>query len=139
MLLEFEGRHSVLNSFLEPGSATRDKVKARRLVSVGTVDSYCRERGIEQIEILKTDTEGFDLEVLRGAERLLQKRAVELIFIEISLTDMNKGQASLDEIYRFVTDRGFAVVSFYTLAYDSDRARYTNALFIQPQYAGKTS
>lgn len=40
--------------------------EAANLVRVTTLKTYCREQGISNISFLKTDTEGYDLPVLRG-------------------------------------------------------------------------
>jgi FkbM family methyltransferase len=51
-------------------------------VAIQTVDGYCAERGIERINLLKVDAEGFDLNVLEGAHELLQKQGIDLFVFE---------------------------------------------------------
>src|SRR5207253_4668851 len=97
---------------------------------VRTIDSYCAERGITIIDILKSDTQGFDLEVIKGAARLLEQRRIQLIYMEITFSDMYKGLPRFDEIYGFLADRGFALVSFYDFYYQHGRAGWTDALFV---------
>lgn len=53
-------------------------------VPVGTVDDYCAENGIEHIDLLKIDVEGFELKVLRGASRMLGERRVGVIQFEFN-------------------------------------------------------
>jgi FkbM family methyltransferase len=43
-------------------------VVAETPVTVTTLDEYCAANGIERIDLLKNDTQGYELEVLRGAE-----------------------------------------------------------------------
>jgi len=40
-------------------------------VKTDTLDNYCEENGIKEIDLLKIDTEGHDLKVLLGASRML--------------------------------------------------------------------
>jgi FkbM family methyltransferase len=47
-----------------------------------TLDSFTTENGIERIALLKIDTEGFDLSVLKGAARLLSEQRIDLIQFE---------------------------------------------------------
>jgi FkbM family methyltransferase len=52
------------------------------LVRVGTLDSYCEERSIETIHLLKLDAEGHEFEVLRGANRMLAERRIRMVSFE---------------------------------------------------------
>jgi len=122
-------RSDEMSSFLQPSSDAWGEVSSRYPVEVTTVDDYCASRGIERITILKSDTQGFDLEVLKGAERMFSRRAVDLVFTEIIFSEMYEGAPRFDEIYAFLADRGFALVSFYDFYYQGGRAGWADALF----------
>ena len=47
-----------------------------------TLDTFCLENSINNIDLLKTDVEGFDLVVLQGSRSMLQKRAVKFVLVE---------------------------------------------------------
>jgi FkbM family methyltransferase len=119
-----------MSSFLEPSVDAWGEIKDRYPVEVITIDDYCAARGIERVDILKSDTQGFDLEVIKGAQRMIDNRAIHLIFMEVTFSDMYKGLPRFDEIYAFLADRGFALVSFYDFYYQHGRAGWTDALFI---------
>ena len=51
-------------------------------VAVQTVDDFCAAHDIARIDLLKLDTEGHELAVLGGAERLLAARAIDVIQFE---------------------------------------------------------
>jgi len=51
-------------------------------VECTTLDAFAEARGIETVHLLKIDTEGFDLNVLKGARRLLAERRIKLIHFE---------------------------------------------------------
>lgn len=53
-------------------------------VEVGTLDDYCSAHGIEHIDLLKIDVEGFELKVLCGAKRMLAERRVDTIQFEFN-------------------------------------------------------
>jgi FkbM family methyltransferase len=115
-----------MSSLLEQSRDAWGEVKGKYPVTVTTVDDYCAAHGIERIDVLKSDTQGFDLDVLKGARRT----GIHLIFMEITFSDMYKGSPRFDEIYAYLADRGFALVSFYDFYYQRGRAGWTDALFV---------
>lgn len=129
-----EAGSSVMSSLLEPddkgwdGKGWKD-VSRRYPVEVRTIDTYCTDRGIQFIDVLKTDAQGYDLEVLKGAENIIAKNCVHFIYVEINLSGMYQGQATFDEMYRFLSDRGFVLDSVYE-AHD----RWMDALFVNPSF-----
>ena len=50
-------------------------------VKTDTLDNYCEQNKIDNIDILKIDTEGSELEVLQGAKNMLKKTNIVLIEI----------------------------------------------------------
>ncbi|MCS7231653.1 MAG: FkbM family methyltransferase [Elusimicrobiota bacterium] len=52
-------------------------------INVITLDEFCKDRSIEHINILKIDTEGYDLKVLKGASDVLSKKSIDLIYTEL--------------------------------------------------------
>lgn len=54
-------------------------------IPVESIDSYSSKNNISQIDILKIDGEGTDLEILQGAKRMLS--SVTIIFVEAGLVN----------------------------------------------------
>ncbi len=57
-------------------------------VEVTTIDAYMAQAGISAIDLLKIDTEGFDLNVLRGAKGALDRGAIKVIQFEFIPADI---------------------------------------------------
>jgi len=129
--------HDVMSSFLEPSVTARGEITGRYPVDVITIDDYCESRSVENIDILKIDTQGFDLQVLHGAQRLMQESAIHLTLTEVIFSKMYEGLPRFDETYAFLADRGFTLVSFYDFFYQHDRASWTDALFIAEAFVAK--
>jgi FkbM family methyltransferase len=55
-------------------SATRPEA-----CTVRTLDSYCEQRGITEVQLIKADTESTEPEVLRGAQRLLASSRPDIL------------------------------------------------------------
>ena len=51
-------------------------------VRLSTLDEYCAEQGVEQIDLLKLDVEGHELAVLRGGQKMIRKGRIKRIQFE---------------------------------------------------------
>lgn len=76
------GHASVFKDVLD-GLHKADKL-VEQIIQIGTIKEYCDEQGIEKIDFLKIDTEGFELEVLRGAKQLIDERKITMIQFEFN-------------------------------------------------------
>lgn len=124
-----------MSSFLPPGRDLRGNTPQVLPARLATVDEYCERNGIAAVEILKTDTQGYDFEVLQGARGMLDARRVRLIYAELILGDLYEGLPRLDEILSFLMDREFELVAFYRFNFLDNRASWTDALFVNPNYS----
>ena len=52
-------------------------------VEVTTIDAFMRKRGLGSLRLLKIDTEGHDLDVLRGASEAIARKAIATIQFEV--------------------------------------------------------
>jgi FkbM family methyltransferase len=75
-----------------------------------TLDSAVKEG----CDFLKADVQGYELEVLRGAERTL--RHVGAILLELNLIDIHKGVPLMSDVVRWLDDRGFVAFDVCGLA-----------------------
>ena len=129
-----ENSNSLMSSFLPLSEFGWGKVTKETLVEVRTIDQFCRDEKIEQIDILKSDTQGFDFEVLKGAECTIRARKIGLIYFEIIFSDMYKDLPSFAEVYDFLIRRDFLLVSFYQFFYQKQLASWADALFVHKSY-----
>jgi FkbM family methyltransferase len=70
-------------------------------VQVDKLDNFCNKNKITNIDILKIDTEGFELSVIQGAKKTLKK--TKLLIIEFQLNDMylNYNSKKIDTFLKF--------------------------------------
>jgi FkbM family methyltransferase len=95
---ELETGSSVL---FEQSSIERRKVE----YEMCTLDEVVAGAGFEEVDFLKLDVQGYELEVLKGSDRTLSN--VEVIFMEVSLLGVNKGAPLLNEVVQFMAERQF--------------------------------
>ena len=131
---------SVTNSLLPPASGS-DVFQPQGSVvplkteetAVSTVDDYCNSERIDFIDLLKIDTQGYDLRVIQGASRMLGQMRVAAVLVEIIFVPLYAGQPSFEEIYAALSQQGFKLVSLYQVNFTEDGyASWGDALFLQP-------
>lgn len=82
-------------------------------VEVRTLDEVCRERGIAHIGLLKIDTEGHDLDVLRGAEGLLGDQAVDVVEVEAGMNPENATHVPFETLKHHLEGHGYRLFGIY--------------------------
>ncbi|MGI8882994.1 MAG: FkbM family methyltransferase [Pyrinomonadaceae bacterium] len=71
-----------------------------------TVDDYCEKNGIGQIDLLKIDVEGAELQVLRGARKMLQSGRIKCLTFEFGQATFDMGNTS-EEIRDCLKESGY--------------------------------
>jgi FkbM family methyltransferase len=129
-----ENSVSALTSLLPPGEASWGEIVNQTQVDVHTLDTYCKDNGITHIDVLKSDTQGFDLEVLKGGIGLLTEHRVHLVFVELNFFELYKGLARFEEVYFFMRDLGFVPVAFYNQHTRDSGIEWADGMFVDSKY-----
>lgn len=106
-------------------------------VSVHRLDDYVKRKGLPPPDILKMDVQGFELNVLKGAENTL--RETKLILCECWLTrGYGPETPLLHEIVDFLGKRGFVMIDLGEMFY-SDQREITavDAFFLAEEFANR--
>lgn len=80
------------NKWLKIASARANVDKSKFLerkykVSISKLDEYTKKNKIKFIDILKIDTQGYELEVLKGSLKLIKNKKINCIILEIILSN----------------------------------------------------
>jgi hypothetical protein len=67
------------------------------------------------VDLLKLDTQGSELDILRGADETL--RSVRFLQLEVSLVRYNEGGPLADEVFAFLRERDFFLHDVFDLKY----------------------
>jgi FkbM family methyltransferase len=114
------------NPFADVGVAAVDAVR------VETIDDYCEACGIRAIEILKIDTQGFDLEVLKGATRMLSAGAIGVVLVEINFIPLYDAQCTPGEMIDWLIGHGFQLLALYEQVRLRQALSWATACFVRP-------
>ena len=119
--------HPTMNSLIEP-----EYSRGFEEVQIDTVDSFCRTHGIERIDLLKVDAEGYDLEVLKGSASLLSSARVAFVLAEVGFHPGDSRHVLFDHVREFLIPHGFHVFGIYDQNLEwsgENRLRFANACF----------
>ena len=68
-------------------------------INLTTINIFCKQNKIKKINFLKMDTEGHELEVLKGASNLLNKNLIDFIQFEFGGCNINSRTFFQDYFY----------------------------------------
>lgn len=135
MVSQNEANQSDTNSLLTVIDSEYESNKVS--IQINTLDSFIREHALESIDLLKIDTEGFDLRVLKGAEECLKRGIIKLIYVECGLDPNNTYHVFFPEILFYLNSQNYVFVGFFqTDIRKIDRKiHFSNAIFIHQSYS----
>tara|TARA_Y100001933_G_C18995911_1_gene562475 strand:- start:2030 stop:2743 length:714 start_codon:yes stop_codon:yes gene_type:complete len=118
--------HSISNSV----EAT--KIQAKEEVLIETIDGYMANEQIDKIDLLKIDTEGHEIEVLKGAEVAIENNRIEAILAECDFSRQDKQHTYFPDLLEYLGHQGFAFFGLYDVIHysNSHGIGYCNALFL---------
>jgi len=133
-LLFNEYKLSNTSSFLNIHNGDDKNLKKQTLVKTTTVDKFCDYNGIQKIDVLKIDTEGFELKVFKGAANSFSACNIGLLFFEVRFSNSHSGMPTFSELWDFVLKNDFELVSIYPLVHRKNMGAYTNILSKHKDY-----
>lgn len=128
------------------GTTTRNRItelplsKNVREIEVQRLDAWCERRGIDHVDLLKVDTEGHDLDVLKGATGLLPR--VDFVQTEVSMNRYNRFHVSFFDMFDFMTEQGFHLFWLHGQAFEGRGypvLRRADPIFINSRLVGPMS
>lgn len=124
---ELSSFHEVSDNELNPFKDEQvDKIVSSE---VWTFDHFLINKGISHIDLLKIDTQGYEMEVIFGATSALTKGLVQHLYLELNFIDLYKDQSNPLRIIEFLLDRGYGLVGLYDLNRPEKYIRWANGLF----------
>lgn len=123
---------SSFNSFNTP--IFQNQEKSIELIEIKTLSNFCKLNNIDNIDILKIDTEGYDLKVLKGAIELLKNNKVSIIQVEASMNHENTFHVYFTEFVNFLSNFNFEIFAIHDQILDfkvkKSKLRRINLSFI---------
>lgn len=86
-----------------------DQPEAIESVKLITLDAFCTDHNVDRIDYLKIDTEGHELQVLAGADRMLDKNAVAILELELGMNPDNRRHTRFEDAKAVLEAKGYRV------------------------------
>jgi FkbM family methyltransferase len=121
------GLNSLRDHLMNSAHDARDEI-----VQVDTIDRYCAANGITNIDLLKIDTEGFEVPVLEGARGMLSRSGVSMILAEVGFDKHNDRNSPFSNLVDFLLTFDYRFFGLYEVTHDSVfGVAFANALFVR--------
>ena len=93
-------------------NVTREQENAET-TRITTIDEFCKAAKIDHIDYLKIDTEGGDLEVLKGADEMLSARRIDVIEVEAGMNPFNTFHVPMELLKPWLESRNYLLFGVY--------------------------
>lgn len=102
-------------------------------IEIATIDSFCDNNQIYTIDLVKIDTQGYELKILNGGEKTIVPARTKAVFVEVLFVELYQQQAYFIDIFSLLTQRGYKLVGFYNPFYKLEPPNFLlwcDALFV---------
>lgn len=101
-------------------------------VPVRTLAEVCSGLGVEHIDVLKLDTQGFEGDILAGAAPLMTSGKIKSILCELLFVPLYQGQAMHFEVTSILYSYGYQVYDYYSFRHSPDgQVKWGDAIFLR--------
>jgi FkbM family methyltransferase len=103
-------------------------------VDIVTLDEFCSDRKIRWVNYLKIDTEGGDLEVLKGGKNMIDEQRIDFVEVEAGMNAGNKWHVPFETLKNHLESRDYFLFGIYEQMYEwltnDPHLRRANPVFI---------
>ena len=127
----FVSNFSNLNSLQRPNERAWGFADEKSVdVETITLDQFCLENDIKQIDILKLDVQGSELDVLMGSKTILEKGNVSLVYVEWQVVPLYENHHKYYKIAEFLAGFEYEFFNLYNInEARSGQVRWGDAIY----------
>lgn len=93
-------------------------------VEITTLDLFCTENKIEGIDILKIDTQGYELKIIEGGFKTIVPSFTKIIYLEVVFVELYKEQCYFSDIFEILTKKGYKLLGLYNKFQKEEKPNY---------------
>jgi len=113
------------------------QIKKAIPVEVRTIGNFLSQQNIDQIDFLKLDTQGTELEILKGAQNGLANNKIGVIYSEFSFIKYYSQQNSFSELELYLKNYNYECIDcrFYPDAVKKVNPLFKNKIYENSRYS----
>lgn len=131
-----ENEFPFLSSFFNLGPLGYGNITKTYNMPVTKLDTFALKYNLSNIDILKIDATGHELDILRGAQNLLSENLIKSIHVNLYFMDRYQLDYSFIDIINLLYNLGFRLVGVYRQHFQDNFLSWADYLFINPDYKG---
>jgi len=113
------------------------KTVERIEVAVTSIDDYCAGAGLDRVDVIKLDLQGYDYEALLGARATMPR--VTVVLVEVLFTEIYQGCRLFPDILRLMAEYGFRLFTLSGIHYGAhDELLWADAIFVKSDFRHDT-
>jgi len=123
--------NSELNTLMQESALKGDVSGECEQIRLATLDEFCVSEGIGRIDLLKMDAQGYELNILEGAGKTLDK--VEFLLTEVGLQDTRADEIPFGRMQDYLRRHDFLFCGLYEqFRYGDSKilVGFANALYV---------
>ena len=74
---------------------------------IKTIDNYCEQNNIKKIDFLKIDTQGYEENVINGANKMIKNNLIDVIQLELIFSSVYQKNINIYDIEKILIPNGY--------------------------------
>ena len=101
-------------------------------INIETIDNYCENNNIKEIDLIKIDTQGYEVAVLEGMQNIIKKNKISIIELELILGFGYEKQFSFYDYEKILHNENYKLIAIDTASNLIAYSNYqTNLLYVK--------
>lgn len=131
-IIPIDKKSKFLKSRILATNSTDESFEEIIKVNIDTVDNYCERNNIYEIDLVKIDTQGYEVEVLEGMKNILKKNKVSIIELELILGFAYEKNFSFYDYEKILHNENYKLIAIETASNLIAFSNYqTNLLYVK--------
>ncbi|NTW31617.1 MAG: FkbM family methyltransferase [Bacteroidetes bacterium] len=114
-ILLFDNTESCMNSLNEVSMNNYEGAK-NEIITIVKGDDFCLRNNIKKIDLLKIDTEGYEIQVINGFSEMIKNNQISAVYCEAGFNPQNVRNTYIEKIHSLMYKNNFSLYGVYEIS-----------------------